>query len=261
MRTHNSGFTLIELLIAIGIIGILSSIVIVAINPTEMFNKTKDAVRLHDLKQIENSILQALIDSKTVPALPGTIGTAKDICVQSVTGTACTESAQGVDLAFLAPDYIASIPVDPDQHGGIITGYRIYKEGSFFKACSPVLDPTCGGPYVQETGSSSSEYYTPDPLPSSAPSFSSSSASSFASASSSASSGSASSSLSIPDPQLSSTSAASSLSLPNASLSSAALSSLSLPNASLSSAALSSLSLPDTSLSSTPSFSLPFLNP
>ena len=48
-------FTLIELLIVIAIMGILASIVIVAINPISQMGKAQDANRLHYANQLEPS--------------------------------------------------------------------------------------------------------------------------------------------------------------------------------------------------------------
>src|SRR4051812_16612422 len=51
-----TGFTLIELLVAIAIIGVLSSAVLVAINPSQRLQQARDSQRKSDLAQIRNSL-------------------------------------------------------------------------------------------------------------------------------------------------------------------------------------------------------------
>ncbi|BCX15594.1 MAG: hypothetical protein KatS3mg097_486 [Candidatus Parcubacteria bacterium] len=58
----NRGFTLIELLIVLALISILAAILIVVINPTEIFKKSRDAKRVGDLKNVAQAIQAALTD-------------------------------------------------------------------------------------------------------------------------------------------------------------------------------------------------------
>ncbi|HEY4526144.1 MAG TPA: prepilin-type N-terminal cleavage/methylation domain-containing protein, partial [Candidatus Paceibacterota bacterium] len=44
-----SSFTLIELLIVIAIVAILSTVVIITLNPAELLRQSRDSVRLSDL--------------------------------------------------------------------------------------------------------------------------------------------------------------------------------------------------------------------
>lgn len=55
-QEKQTGFTLIEIITAIGVLAILSSVVIAAINPIEQFNKTTDARRKTDLAQIKRAL-------------------------------------------------------------------------------------------------------------------------------------------------------------------------------------------------------------
>jgi prepilin-type N-terminal cleavage/methylation domain-containing protein len=43
-----AGFTLIELLIVIGILAILATVVVLVLNPTEMFKQARDSQRLSE---------------------------------------------------------------------------------------------------------------------------------------------------------------------------------------------------------------------
>ncbi|HEY4525527.1 MAG TPA: prepilin-type N-terminal cleavage/methylation domain-containing protein, partial [Candidatus Paceibacterota bacterium] len=46
---HRKSFTLIELLIVIAIVAILSTVVIITLNPAELLRQSRDSVRLSDL--------------------------------------------------------------------------------------------------------------------------------------------------------------------------------------------------------------------
>ncbi len=50
------GFTLIELLIVIGILAILSSAVVVVLNPAQLFAQARDTQRLNDLATLQSAI-------------------------------------------------------------------------------------------------------------------------------------------------------------------------------------------------------------
>ena len=54
----HKGFTLIEILIVIGIIAILSSIVIIAVNPARQFAQARDTKRQSDVNAILNAVYQ-----------------------------------------------------------------------------------------------------------------------------------------------------------------------------------------------------------
>lgn len=105
-----------------------------------------NASRRHAIKQIESAMLQVLIDSKNLPSnIPSSKASAKDICQETVTGTNCSDTLGGVDLSILTGTYVAHVPVDPTETGVQITGYRVYRDGSFYKVCSPKLENDCGG--------------------------------------------------------------------------------------------------------------------
>lgn len=67
IHTTQKGFTLIELLAVIGIIGVLVTVTIVALNPFGQINKARDAQRKSDLKQIQTSLELYYQDNDAYP--------------------------------------------------------------------------------------------------------------------------------------------------------------------------------------------------
>ena len=140
-----SGFTLMEILLVLGIIGILAAIVIAALNPTKQLNDARGVDRRSAVREIENAVVQYIIDGNSFPGISAGIGNATQICQDTVTGVDCTTTG-GYDLSMLTTDgeYLVNIPIDPNETGSTLTGYKIYLVGSFIKVCSSVLDASCG---------------------------------------------------------------------------------------------------------------------
>jgi type IV pilus assembly protein PilA len=126
------GFTLIELLLVIGIIAILASIVIVAINPTKQLGDARNAQRRSDVNTILNAVYQYAIDNNG--NLPSGIptGTARRICMTGLMGSGCTGAPlNGVDLNVLTGSYLVRVPVDPlVTAAGTGTNYFIVQDAN-----------------------------------------------------------------------------------------------------------------------------------
>ena len=125
MKSLRKGFTLIELLLVIGIIAILASIVIVAINPTKQLGNARDAQRRSDVNTILNAVYQYAIDNNG--ALPTGIptGTAKGICKSTD-----ADCSNGVNLRVLTGSYLVNIPSDPQATTGTGTNYTIVQDAN-----------------------------------------------------------------------------------------------------------------------------------
>jgi type IV pilus assembly protein PilA len=123
------GFTLIELLVVIGILAILLSITLIAINPARQFGQANNTNRRSAILQVLNSIHQYVAENKgqlppEVKAL--TPGAAATLFNSTNFPTLCGQ---------LMPNYIPALPTDPSLNapnitdcaavGGWDTGYDI----------------------------------------------------------------------------------------------------------------------------------------
>jgi prepilin-type N-terminal cleavage/methylation domain-containing protein len=150
LQKQSQGFTLIELLIVIAIIGILASVVFVAIDPAQRFQKARDARRQSDVENIAAAIVTYQVDNDgslptTITALTAgsayVVGTATSGCNTGCTAT--TTQAACVDLAELVTGgYIGSVPMDPSAGAASKTLYYVVKNatGSVTTAsCTPEI--------------------------------------------------------------------------------------------------------------------------
>lgn len=144
MRKFRSGFTLLEILIVLGMIAIFAGVIIMAINPEAQLASAVGRKRASHVREIENAITQYIIDGNALSGIPVSVGNARDICKDAVASADCTSTGTGYDLSFLVPNYLTVIPADEGRETNRVTGYKIYTTGSFIKACSPVIDSTCG---------------------------------------------------------------------------------------------------------------------
>ena len=101
----SSGFTLIELLVVIGILAVLLSIVLVAINPARQFAQANNTQRRSDVGAILNAIHQYSADNKgQLPS--GVPAQGSNAIIDSTnTGAAFCNA--------IVPTYIAALPRDP----------------------------------------------------------------------------------------------------------------------------------------------------
>ena len=111
--TKTKGFTLIELLVVISVIGLLSAIILVALNSSRI--KARNARRKSDAYTIRNALeLYYDANSNTYPH-NGTVGNPNN-----------ETSIQNL-ASFLVPTYLPSIPNDPKG----TTNYQyVWKSGS-----------------------------------------------------------------------------------------------------------------------------------
>ncbi len=103
LRNKNKGFTLIELLVVIAIIGLLASVVLLALNSARQ--KSRDAKRLADVRQLASALELFYNDASSYPTCSGCTTSAKMSTIGTLKG--------GIGGVTLTPTYIGLIPDAP----------------------------------------------------------------------------------------------------------------------------------------------------
>ncbi len=106
IKTKN-GFTLIELLVVIAIIALLSTLAVVALSSARQ--KSRDAKRLADMKQISTSLELYFNDQGSYPVASGLVlggASAKCLGAGGYAASGCT-----------TPIYMGTVPLNPTPGG------------------------------------------------------------------------------------------------------------------------------------------------
>ncbi len=130
------GFTLLELLIVIGILAILSTTMIIVINPAEMLKKARDSQRIADLSTLKTAIILYVTDVSN-PNIGSDTYSFSMVSTQCAGRTASSTTSQAVDGSGWIPikftdisggSPISNLPKDPNQSavGGDPSLYYVY---------------------------------------------------------------------------------------------------------------------------------------
>jgi type II secretory pathway pseudopilin PulG len=110
---------LLEILLVVAVIGILATVVVIAINPQRQLRQVEDAERRSEVVAIQNALEQYLIDNGEYPPSL-TEGAYIEICSNDASDCSSYAELQ----SYLVPTYMASIPTEPGGSGSG-SGYRV----------------------------------------------------------------------------------------------------------------------------------------
>jgi type II secretion system protein G len=105
---NKKGFTLIELIVVIAIIGLLSTLAVVALGSAR--TKARDAKRLSDIKQVQSALEIYYSDNAKYP-------TAVESVVLGTGGAVCLDNSTAGWSATCSNPYMSVVPKDPGSNG------------------------------------------------------------------------------------------------------------------------------------------------
>ena len=110
MKTKK-GFTLLELLIVIGILSILSTTIVLVINPAQLLKKARDSQRISDLNTMKTAIAYYITEDSASPTSIGSLFSSQTY--SDLIGVQCGAAGTAPAVAFTT-DGNGWIPIDFD---------------------------------------------------------------------------------------------------------------------------------------------------
>lgn len=128
LKHSSKGFTLVEILVVIGLIVVLASVTLVAINPSRNLAQARDTQRRNIITELANSITLYL--SEEGNSLD-TLGTAAGASIPTCPAVVSIGTATGnINLSsVLVEEFIGQIPTDPLSGTTGDTGFSLCQSG------------------------------------------------------------------------------------------------------------------------------------
>ena len=114
------GFTLIEILVVIGMLAILSTVVLVAVNPLRQFAEARNSQRQSNVAALLNAVSERVADDGGLFISSST--QLSDSCRISLPGTATDMTKSQLDIRpCLVSNYLSELPTDPTSGSNTCT--------------------------------------------------------------------------------------------------------------------------------------------
>lgn len=125
-----SGFTLIELLVVIAIIGLLSTLAVVALNSARQ--RSRDAKRVADIRQIQTALELAFSETNTYPAVASaqTLGAGNYLVLCKDSASTDPAIWESVSSNCSGTVYMGLVPANPSPNGAAYTYTSLTSAGA-----------------------------------------------------------------------------------------------------------------------------------
>lgn len=119
-RLPSRGFTLIELLVVIGMLAILSTVVLVAVNPLRQFAEARNSQRQSNVAAVLNAVSERVADNGGL--FISSSSELTDSCRISLPTSVEDVAKSLLDLRpCLVPTYVSELPYDPTSGSNTCT--------------------------------------------------------------------------------------------------------------------------------------------
>lgn len=150
-KEFKKGFSLLELIVSLAILTLISSILILLINPLQMKKKGRDVVRLMDLGTLAQAFESYAVDNGSPPEIDGVLRRSDNSLTPSQPPQ--LSNGQGWILTDLSI-YLEKLPTDPLNVWPYV--YRYQKTGKKFELDAALEDYT--NLLTEDRGNDSSRY-------------------------------------------------------------------------------------------------------
>ncbi|MFZ5425223.1 MAG: type II secretion system protein [Patescibacteria group bacterium] len=155
-RKNSTGFTLVELLVVIAIISILTGVIVVAINPVSLLQKSRDARRLSDLDSLFQGISLALAEGEATLVATTTCTTCDSGSgTQVLDGTGYVLYQIPTGMTGIS-NYLPKLPLDPENTGTNV--YTYASDGTDFELNAVLEHPDNAALMSTDGGNASGVY-------------------------------------------------------------------------------------------------------